>query len=234
MPRRSSQNVPHTSTRIAMWDFNHCDPKRCSGKKLARLGLIDELKLSMKFRGVVLSPKGTICISPSDRDLVQSSGLAVVECSWARLDEVPFSRIQSTNDRILPYLIAANPVNYGRPWRLNCVEALAAALFVVGLDEVAERLLSKFGWGDSFMTLNKPFIDRYRTCGSANDVLNMEEKILAELEDEYDARHAPETDNVDPLQGMDTEEPNDDLIECSTITDSLGNSLPVNVACEIP
>jgi len=55
----------------------------------------------------------------------------------------------------VPYLIAANPVNYGRPWRLNCAEALAAASFIVGLDEVAERLLSKFGWSDSFMTLNK-------------------------------------------------------------------------------
>jgi len=229
MPKRPGQKSPDASTiRVAMWDFNHCDPKRCSGKKLARLGLIDQLKLSMRFRGVVLSPKGTIHISPSDRELIRSGGLAVVECSWARLDDVPFARIQSINDRILPYLIAANPVNYGRPWRLNCVEALAAALLIVGLDEMAEKLISKFGWSNSFMMLNKPFIDRYRTCESASDVLNMQEKILAELQDEYDARHIPETeDSIDLLQGMDNEEElvsaSDSFTELPTVTDSLGN-----------
>jgi hypothetical protein len=41
-------------TRSAQ-DFDHCDPRRCSGKRLARQHLISELRVGSRFRGVVLS-----------------------------------------------------------------------------------------------------------------------------------------------------------------------------------
>lgn len=43
------------SFRAACWDFGHCDMKRCSGKRLMRLGLIRELHVGQKFAGVVIS-----------------------------------------------------------------------------------------------------------------------------------------------------------------------------------
>ena len=36
-------------------DFNHCDPKRCSGKKLSRLGLIKDMRVGQRFRGIVVT-----------------------------------------------------------------------------------------------------------------------------------------------------------------------------------
>ncbi|KAG6902152.1 hypothetical protein C0995_003626 [Termitomyces sp. Mi166 len=167
---------------VAMWDFDHCDPRRCSGKKLARLGLIKELKVGSRFRGIVVSPKGKQVISPSDREIMLNGGLAVVECSWARLDDVPFAKIASPHERLLPYLLATNPTNYGKPWRLNCVEALAAAFYITGFDAYAEKLLSGFGWGGSFYRVNRPFLERYKTCNSADEVSAMQDRIMDDLE----------------------------------------------------
>ncbi|KAF7370467.1 Ribosome biogenesis protein TSR3 [Mycena sanguinolenta] len=171
---------------VAMWDFDHCDPRRCSGKKLSRLGLIKELKVGSRFRGIVVSPKGKQVISPSDRDIILIGGLAVVECSWARLDDVPFGKIASPHERLLPYLLATNPTNYGKPWRLNCVEALAAAFYITGFNTYADELLSGFGWGGSFWKVNRMFLERYQTCSTSEEVSAMQERIMEELEKSWE------------------------------------------------
>ncbi|KAA1472376.1 DUF367-domain-containing protein [Dentipellis sp. KUC8613] len=184
---------------VAMWDFDHCDPRRCSGKKLSRLGLIKELKVGARFHGVVMSPRATQVIAPSDRDIVLQGGLAVVECSWARLDDIPFGKIASPHERLLPYLIATNPTNYGKPWRLNCVEALAAAFYLTGFDEYAERLLEGFGWGSALWKVNRAFFQRYRTCTTAKEVVAMQEVILQELEATYEQSRGKRAEGEDLL-----------------------------------
>ncbi|GAA5825793.1 hypothetical protein JCM11251_000372 [Rhodosporidiobolus azoricus] len=173
---------------VAMWDFDHCDPRKCSGKKLSRLELMKELRVGQRFQGIVMSPKGTQVVCPADRDIVASAGVAVVECSWARLDEIPFKKIQSPHERLLPYLVAANPVNYGKPYKLTCVEAIAAALYITGYDAQADLLLSKFSWGHSFWEVNGPIIARYRTCSTPESVIEMQEEMIREMEQEQHER----------------------------------------------
>eukprot|EP00898_Chlorokybus_atmophyticus_P006569 jgi/Chlat1/6913/Chrsp52S06590 len=136
-------------------DFGQCDSKKCTGRKLARLGFVRELRINQRFAGVVLSPTGTRCVSREDKALMEEAGLAVVDCSWAKLDDVPFTRIKTPAPRLLPWLVAANPINYGRPCKLSCVEALAAAMYICGRPDWAELLLEKFKWGHGFITLNK-------------------------------------------------------------------------------
>jgi ribosome biogenesis protein Tsr3 len=42
----------------------------------------------------------------------------------------------------------------GRPWKLNCAEAIAAAFYITGLKPYGEIIMEKFSWGTSFIPLN--------------------------------------------------------------------------------
>ncbi len=165
---------------LAMWDLNQCDPKRCSGRKLARLGCLRELRLQQRFPGVALTPSATDCVSPGDYHLIHSDGLAVVDCSWNRLDDVPFARIKSAAPRLLPWLVAANPVNYGKPCKLTCAEALSAGLYIAGYRDAAELLMNKFKWGHGFITLNREVLESYMACETGAEVLETQNRWLTE------------------------------------------------------
>ncbi|XP_055382994.1 18S rRNA aminocarboxypropyltransferase [Condylostylus longicornis] len=169
---------------VAMWDLNHCDPKKCSGRKLARMGLISNLRLGQKFQGLLLTPVGRNCVSPLDRNIMEEKGVAVVDCSWAKLSETPFERMRSPHPRLLPFLVAANPINYGKPCQLSCVEAIAAVMYITGMKEEAQFYMSKFSWGHSFLELNESLLDKYASCKDSKEILEVQDKYLKEAEEE--------------------------------------------------
>ncbi|CAL5323901.1 unnamed protein product [Camellia sinensis] len=166
--------------QLAMWDFGQCDAKRCTGRKLSRFGLLKELRVNNGFGGIVLSPAGSQCVSKEDYILIKRKGLAVVDCSWARLDDVPFTKLRCAAPRLLPWLVAANPVNYGRPCQLSCVEALSAALIICGEEETANLLLSKFKWGHAFLSLNREILKAYSECENSADMISVQNAWLSQ------------------------------------------------------
>ncbi|CAH1398128.1 unnamed protein product [Nezara viridula] len=179
---------------VAMWDLGHCDPKKCTGRKLARKGMIKTLRLQQRFNGIVLSPMGIKCISPMDKEIVERFGAAVVDCSWAKIEETPFEQMKTSNPRLLPFLVAANPVNYGKPIKLSCVEALAALFYITGklfdcFQEEAEHYLSQFSWGDSFINVNQEALDRYAACKDGEEVVMAQNAYLAACDEERNRRN---------------------------------------------
>lgn len=185
------------SFKAACWDLGHCDPKRCSGKKLMKLGLMRGLHLGQRHAGVVITPNGKQVLSPADSPLLDQYGAAVVECSWARMGDVQWSKVGGKCERLLPYLVAANTVNYGKPVKLNCVEAIAAAFYICGHPEWAKEVLAPFSYGEAFLDINSSLLKKYAACTDADDVKRTEEEWKDRLEREWaESREGEDPDDL--------------------------------------
>lgn len=109
-----------------------------------------------------------------------------MDCSWARLNDTPFHKLQhrkaKKNLRLLPYLVAANPVNYGHPSKLSCVEALAASMYIAGFKEIGDLYMSKFNWGPTFTRLNQELLDGYAECKDGKEIVAFQNHYLDQLD----------------------------------------------------
>lgn len=109
---------------------------------------------------------------------MEKYGCAVVDCSWSRIKDTPFNKVRTAHPRILPFLIAANPINFGEPCKLSCVEAIVAALIITGFSDEAELYLEKFRWGHSFLKLNGELLEGYAGCTSTEEVIAVQDKFF--------------------------------------------------------
>ena len=212
----------HIDIPLAMWDFNQCDGKRCTGRKLARLGMIQTIQVGIPWKGIILSPEGRGTVSRTDRALVQQHGLSVIDCSWALVDDLPYHRMKG-QARLLPFLVAANSVNYGKPFKLSCAEAIGAALYIVGFIEDAKKILIQFNWGMEFIRINKDLLDAYAQAKDADGVLQAQKDGLARRAEESALRAAKALDMLPPTMD-DEEEEEEYIIENDTYNYTISNN----------
>ena len=160
------------SVRLTIYHAKQCDPKRCTGLKLKRHGLA-RVVTSIKFlprRAIVLNPFGEIAFSPADRQRIQDFGLAALDCSWEHAQKVLSAQVKGTS-RCLPILMAGNPTNYAKATKLSTVEALAGALYIAGFKEEAEKILSIFTWGHTFLELNADLLEAYASTKDSAEIV---------------------------------------------------------------
>ena len=163
------------------------DPKKCTASKLVRLGELREAKriASIPRGAVVLDPEAEKALSREDLDAARKFGVLVVDCSWNKLDKFP--RVKSgLRRRALPFLLAANPTNFGKPQRLSSAEALAATLYILGEKEHAKRIMRKFGWGLVFIEINGEGLEAYSDARTSGEVVEAQSRILQAIERKKD------------------------------------------------
>ena len=133
------------------------DPKKCTAEKLVKWKLANNIKKVSK-NTLVLDPFSQKTLLPSDRKLVNS--ITAIDCSWNLADQA-FTKQFSGLNRKLPPLFAGNPVNYSKIGKLTTAEAISAACFILGFNDMALELLDKFKWGHTFYELNQELLNDY-------------------------------------------------------------------------
>lgn len=183
--------------RLYILNERHCAPRACTGLKLVRKGLASEIITAPKnLTLLLLSPFSEKVLSKKDVKYAKK-GIMAIDCSWNRIrgrkmgTDKPDSRLVKIFDEIgpisraLPYLVAANPTNFGRPTILSTAESLAAAAYILGEKEQARRLMGVFNWGHSFLELNHELLEAYSDAGGTGEVLKIQEEVVAQTHGDH-------------------------------------------------
>ncbi len=133
------------------------DPKKCTAAKLVKFGLARPVHRT-RSDTIILDPFARQTLLRQDAKIADS--VTGIDCSW-NLAEDAFAKRFSGIPRKLPPLLAGNPVNYSKLNKLTTVEAVAAAVFILGYENQALDLLSKFNWGHTFYELNQELLRDY-------------------------------------------------------------------------
>lgn len=152
--------------RIRVLLYGQDDPKKCTAMRLVRLGLAKTVRRTSDGT-IVLNPFAEKTILPRDKRLAGS--ITGLDCSWATAKETLHLRLSGLHRR-LPPLFAGNPVNYSILNKLTTVEALSAALFILGYRAKSKMLLDRFKWGHTFFELNYKLLEDYSSMRTESEI----------------------------------------------------------------
>jgi pre-rRNA-processing protein TSR3 len=163
----------------ALW-LAQDDPKKNTAVLASKRG---DLKLhksprTLPKKGIILEPLCGKVFGPEDHGLLleQHGALVGLDCSWAHIEASVESVMKSTRlqPRMLPLLLAANPVNWGKPGRLTTAEALATVLSLLGQAEQATQVLGAFRWGQRFFELNQEPLAAYASARTSQELVDLQ------------------------------------------------------------
>ena len=163
----------------ALW-LAQDDPKKNTAVLASKRGdmTLHKTVKSLPRRGIILEPLCGKVFGPEDHEMLLERGGAIVglDCSWAQIESSVETVMRRTRlqPRMLPLLLAANPVNWGKPGRLTTAEALAAVLYLAGRKEQSRQVLGAFRWGQRFFELNQEPLDAYAAARSSSELIELQ------------------------------------------------------------
>lgn len=166
--------------KLIVYHTNEDDPKKCSARKLNKFGYV-QLETNLKKipkNAIVLSPFIKKSISREDLDIAIKNGIVAVDCSWKTADSCFSFFDRRFNSRALPFVIAANPVNYGKPFKLSTLEAFATVLYIFDEIDHAKDILNLYKWGPHFLDLNKEPLEDYRKAKNSNEIIKIMKQYI--------------------------------------------------------
>jgi pre-rRNA-processing protein TSR3 len=173
-------NKSSDTMKITIYHAEECDRKKCTTIRLARKGKVKVVgQLNMLPRGaIVLDPFAEKALSPEDRKTVARNGIVALDCSWKKINKSSAMFKGGKNHRSLPFLVAANPTNYGRPCILSTAEAIAATLYIIGFKDNAVEIMSQFKWGPHFLKLNQELLEAYSQAKNSREVVEIQDEFI--------------------------------------------------------
>ena len=171
--------------KITIFHADECDKKKCTAYKMEKQKnskIIYNLN-QIPHGAIILNPFSEKSVSPEDKFFVEKKGVVGLDCSWNKVSSSAKFFALTKYHRSLPFLIAASPVNYGKPCKLSTAEAIAATLYITNFKDEAKNIMNGFKWGHTFIELNYELLEAYSNVKTSAEVVAIQNEFLKQYED---------------------------------------------------